>query len=74
MRAVQEGCEEACLAGLHHSKCLLMLHLPAGTTCSHGQLTGLSTALKQPLRQLSTLAAEHFGALRQGHLSGLRCV
>ena len=70
--AVQEGTQEACLAAMHQGKCLLLLQLPASSPCSQERLTGLSSALSEPLKQLSALAAEHFGALRQGHVPGLR--
>ena len=69
---MQGGCQEASLAAVQHSRCLLMLTLPAGSAHSGGQLAALSAALQGPLKQLAAHAAEHFGALRQGHISGLR--
>lgn len=69
---VQGATEAATLLPFCQGDALMLLLGPEGYTPDQGALEGLARTFRQPLRELSKRAADHFGAIKHGHVTGFR--
>ena len=69
---MQGAAEAASLLAYCQGDAMMLLLGPEGYSPDHMALERLANALRAPLRDVSRAAAEHFAAIKQGHVSGFR--